>query len=159
MTGDGELIVMAPGEGRDVLRVNGERTMIKVGRAGTRGAYAVRENGAPPRFTSVPLHLHRDAEEAFYVLSGALAVQAGGRRIMAAAGSFVLIPRGMVHAIANPAEEPVRWLTLISPAERSEWIEAEEELLRASGGEPDAAALAAVHERFGLEIVGPPPPW
>jgi len=71
----------------------------------------------------------------------------------------VLIPRGMVHAIANPAEEPVRWLTLISPAERSEWIEAEEELLRASGGEPDAAALAAVHERFGLEIVGPPPPW
>jgi mannose-6-phosphate isomerase-like protein (cupin superfamily) len=114
MTGNGELIVVAPGEGRDVQRVNGERTTIKVGRAGTRGAYAVRENSGRPRSADVPLHVHRDAEEAFYVLSGRLAVLAGDRRITAEAGSFVLIPRGLVHAIANPSNQPVRWFTLIS---------------------------------------------
>jgi mannose-6-phosphate isomerase-like protein (cupin superfamily) len=159
MSGGGELIVVGPDEGHDVLRVNGERTTIKVGRAGTRGAYALRDNTAPPRFTSVPLHIHRDAEEAFYVVSGQLAVLAGGQRVTAAAGSFVLIPRGLVHALANPGGDHARWLTLISPAERSEWIEAEDELLRTSGGEPDGTEMAAIHERFGLEIVGPPPAW
>jgi hypothetical protein len=62
-----------------------------------------------------------------------------------------------VHSLANAAPEPVRWLTLISPAEQSEWIEAEHELLRAGGGYPHPEALAAIHRRFGLEIVGPPP--
>jgi mannose-6-phosphate isomerase-like protein (cupin superfamily) len=159
MTGAGGLIVVGPGEGRDVRRVNGEATTIKVGRVGTAGAYAVRENTAAPRYAGVPLHIHRDAEEAFYVLSGRLAVMAGDRRVTAEPGAFVLIPRGQVHSLANPGDEPVRWLTLISPAARSEWIEAEDELLQVSGGEPDAAALAAVHERFGLQIVGPPPRW
>ncbi len=98
------LVVVAPDEGREVVRLNGERTIIKVGREATRGAYAVRENGAPPGYASVPLHMD---------------------------------PRGMVHALANPGAEPVRWLTLISPADRSEWVEAEHELLLASDGEPD----------------------
>lgn len=153
------LVVVAPGEGREVVRLNGERTIIKAGREATRGAYAVRENGAPPGYASVPLHMHRSAEEAFYVLSGRLAVQAGGVRVDVEAGSFALVPRGMVHALANPGAEPVRWLTLISPADRSEWVEAEHELLLASDGEPDPDALAAIHRRYGLEIVGPPPRW
>jgi mannose-6-phosphate isomerase-like protein (cupin superfamily) len=153
------LVVVAPDEGREVVRLNGERTIIKAGREATRGAYAVRENGAPPGYASVPLHIHRNAEEAFYVLSGRLAVQAGDVRVDVEAGSFALVPRGMVHALANPGAEPVRWLTLISPADRSEWVEAEHELLLASDGEPDPDALAAIHRRYGLEIVGPPPRW
>jgi quercetin dioxygenase-like cupin family protein len=155
---DEDLIVVAPDAGREVIRVNGERTVIKAGREETRGAYAVRENIVPPGFTAVPLHIHRDAEEAFYVLSGRLSVLAAERRAEAAAGAFVLIPRGTVHAIANLGAEPARWLTVISPGERSEWIEAEHELL-AGSGEPDPAAFAAIHRRFGLEIVGPPPAW
>jgi uncharacterized cupin superfamily protein len=159
MTGphEADLIVVSAGEGRPVDRMNGERTTITIGRAATRGAYAVRENTAPPGFASVPLHIHRHAEEAFYVLSGVLSVQAGPRMVDAAAGSFALIPRGLVHSLANRAPHPVRWLTLISPAEHSEWIEAEQELLHESGGDPAPEALAAIHRRFGLEIVGPSP--
>ncbi len=159
MTGDVGAIVVGPGEGRLLTRINGEQTVVKIGQAGTRGAYAVRENASPPGSTTVPLHIHRDAEEAFYVLDGELAVLAGGHRSDAAAGSFVLIPRGVAHAIANLGRRQVRWLTLISPAAQSEWIEAEHELLTATRGEPDPAALAAIHRRFGLEIVGPPPQW
>jgi mannose-6-phosphate isomerase-like protein (cupin superfamily) len=159
MDRDGGAIVVASGEGREVVRVNGERTVIKAGRDATRGAYAVRENMAPPGFATVPLHIHRRAEEAFYVLSGRMAVLAAKRRVEVDAGSFVLIPRGTAHAIANPGAEAVRWLTVISPAEWSGWIEAEHDLLLASSGEPDPAALAAIHRRFALEIIGPPPAW
>jgi hypothetical protein len=77
---NGAVIVVAPAEGREVTRVNGERTVINAGRGVTRGAYAVRENTVPPAFTAVPSHIHRDAEEAFYVLSGRLSVLAGERR-------------------------------------------------------------------------------
>ncbi len=151
--------VVRPGEGLLLTRLNGERTVVKVGQAATRGAYAVRENTVPAGFSAVPLHVHRNAEEAFYVLDGELAVLAGGHRTDAAAGSFVLIPRGVTHAIANVGRRPVRWLTLFSPAAQSEWIEAEHELLTATPGEPDPLALAAIHRRFGLEIVGSPPQW
>jgi mannose-6-phosphate isomerase-like protein (cupin superfamily) len=140
-----------------VVRLNGEDTVLAVGEAETRGAYAARLNAAPPGFTAVPLHIHRAAEEAFLVLDGELTVHADGRTVAAPAGAFVLIPRGVVHAIANLGGGPVRWLTLISPAEPAGWVEAEHDLIAESAGSPDQAQLDEIHRRFGLEIVGPPP--
>jgi mannose-6-phosphate isomerase-like protein (cupin superfamily) len=154
----GNLVMVPPGGGLQVRRLNGEDTRVTAGAAQTRGAYAVRENAAPPRFGAVPLHIHRFAEEAFYVLDGTLTFYAPDRRFEAPTGSFVLIPRDTVHAIANSQTNPVRWLTLISPADESDWILAEHDLILASDGHPGADALAAIHRRFGLEIVGPPPP-
>jgi mannose-6-phosphate isomerase-like protein (cupin superfamily) len=142
------VVVVPAGAGRVVPRRLGEHTVVKAAEAETRGAYAVRENAAPAGFGGVPMHLHREAEEAFYVLEGELTVVTRAGTLAAPAGAFVLIPRGAVHAIANRGELPVRWLTLISPAWVSGWIEAE-------AAAPDD--LAAVHARYGLEIVGPPP--
>jgi hypothetical protein len=96
------ITLLQPGEGRGVSRQLGERTVIKGDSAGTRGAYALRENEAP---------------------------------------------RGTVHTLANRGTSPVRWLTLLSPAWISGWIEEE-----TSGNQ------AEVFARYGLEIVGPPPP-
>ena len=123
--------------------------MVKATEADTRGAYAVRENRVPAGFGGVPLHLHREAEEAFWILEGELTVHLQNRRLAAAAGAFVLIPRGTVHSIANRGTAPVRWLTLISPAWASGWIEEE-------AADPDRRT--AIYARYGLEIVGPPPP-
>jgi mannose-6-phosphate isomerase-like protein (cupin superfamily) len=140
-----------------VARLNGEDTVLTVGGAETRGAYAARLNAAPRGFTAVPLHIHRDAEEAFLVLDGELTVHADGRSVAAPPGAFVLIPRGLVHAIANLGSTPVRWLTLISPAAPAAWVEAEDDLIVESAGSPNQAQLDEIHRRFGLEIVGPPP--
>lgn len=141
-------IVVLPGEGRVVPRRYGERTVVKAALTETRGAYAVRENLVPARFGGVPLHVHREAEEAFYVLEGKLTVFSGDRVLAAPAGSFVLVPRGTVHSIANRGAVPVRWLTVISPAWVSVWIEEE-------SADPDRQA--EIYARYGLEIVGPPP--
>jgi mannose-6-phosphate isomerase-like protein (cupin superfamily) len=155
----GAILVVRPGEGKSVHRRYGEQTVIKVAQAETRGAYAVRENAAPAGFGGVPLHIHHTAEEAFYVLDGELTVYAADAVLPAPAGSFVLIPRGTPHSFANRGPAGVRWLTILSPAWVSAWVEEESELLRSSApGEPDAAALRAIGERYGLEVVGPPPP-
>ncbi len=149
-------------EGRAVSRLNGESTVVKLEPEWTRGAYALRSNTAPPRFTSVPLHRHRDMEEAFVVVTGTMSVVAGSRRLDAGPGEVCLIPRGLPHALANLGDVPVSWLTLLSPGYRSGWIDEEERLIDRAHGDPslvDDAALRAVHERYGLEILGPPPDW
>ncbi len=149
-------------EGRAVSRLNGESTVVKLEPEATHGAYALRSNTAPPHFVSVPLHRHRDMEEAFVVVAGTMSVVAGSRRLDAGPGEVCLIPRGLPHALANLGDVPVEWLTLLSPGDRSGWIDDEERLIREADGDPslvDDAALHAVHERYGLEIVGPPPDW
>lgn len=156
------VIVLGPGDGKAVERPSSEQTVIKVAEAETHGAYALRENVVPAGSSGVPFHIHRDAEEAFYVLTGELTVYAADRTLAAPAGSFVLVPRGVIHSLANWGADAVRSLTIISPAWVSRWIEEESELLRsASHGAPDAsqstALRTAMYERYGLEIVGPPP--
>jgi len=65
----------------------------------TRDAYAVVERSTLPE----AVHEHADQEEAFYVLSGELTVEAEGATITAAPGTFVLVPRGVAHRhIAAP---------------------------------------------------------
>ena len=151
-----EIVVVGPEAGKLVPRRFGERTIVKASGDETAEAYAVRENTVPASFSGVPLHIHHTAEEAFYVLDGELTVFNEAEAISASTGSFVLIPRGVVHSIANRGAAPVRFLTLLSPAWVSGWIEAEAKLM-SSGDEPDDDALAELYARYDLEIVGPPP--
>ena len=112
---DARILLVPPGGGVPVVRLNGETTVLVAGAQETGGAYALRRNSAPPGFDAVPLHVHRGAEEAFLVTDGELAVYAGGRWRTAPSGSFVLIPRGTEHALGNPSAATVSWITLISP--------------------------------------------
>ncbi|HET9566400.1 MAG TPA: cupin domain-containing protein, partial [Mycobacterium sp.] len=52
----------------------------------------------------------------FYVLSGRLAVWVDGTEQVAEPGAFLLVPRGVPHAARRVTDEPVRMLTLVSPA-------------------------------------------
>ena len=61
-------------------------------------------------------HLHRNHEETFYVLEGELTVRVGERTFTAPVGSFVVVPRGVVHQPSNPGTEPTRVLLIFSPA-------------------------------------------
>jgi mannose-6-phosphate isomerase-like protein (cupin superfamily) len=160
-TPDAPLLLRAD-EGRPVARLGGETTVVKLEPGWTHGAYALRDNRIPPGFRGVPLHVHRAAEEAFYVLTGTMSVLAGDQRVDAGPGDTCLIPRGTPHALANLTDEPVTWLTLLSPGDQSGWVDDEERLLAEAGGVRDAVdqdLLRAVHDRYGLEILGPPPDW
>jgi mannose-6-phosphate isomerase-like protein (cupin superfamily) len=50
----------------------------------------------PPRWIA-PLHLHRNDDEAWYVLEGTLCARLGEDVVEAKAGSAVFVPRGTPH--------------------------------------------------------------
>ena len=143
------LHLVGPGEGATVSALGSTYRTKTDGRA-TGGAYSLVEEelwGDP-----TPLHVHTREEEAFYVLSGRVAVWADGTEKVAEPGSFVVVPRGVPHAVRRVGEEPPRMLTLISPAGLQRFFEAvvregEEEIL----AQPER--LVALAAEFGSEIL------
>ena len=76
-----------PAVGRYTVKANAETS---------RGALIqllVRES----RGAAVPLHVHHDTDETFYVITGAMTVEIGGERFEARAGDYVFAPRGVPH--------------------------------------------------------------
>ena len=67
----------------------------------------------PPRWIA-PLHLHRNDDEAWYVLGGRLCVKMGDEEVELRAGSGVLVPRGTPHTYWNPGPERVRYLLVMT---------------------------------------------
>jgi mannose-6-phosphate isomerase-like protein (cupin superfamily) len=68
----------------------------------------------PPRWIA-PLHVHRNDDEAWYVLEGTLCVRVGKEVVEARAGAAVLVPRGTVHTYWNPAPDLCRYLLVMTP--------------------------------------------
>lgn len=108
--------------------------------------------------SAVRFHIHHTTEEAFYVLEGGMTLMTTERGVNAIAGSSVHIPRGTIHAFTNHEATPLRRLTFISPGWVSAWIENEGALLEDAGTqEPDVARQRVIYEKYGLEVVTPPP--
>jgi mannose-6-phosphate isomerase-like protein (cupin superfamily) len=57
-------------------------------------------------------------EESFYILSGEVLVNIGGKRFHLREGDFGFMPVGVPHAWHNPGPEPVEWFRLRSPQPR-----------------------------------------
>lgn len=67
----------------------------------------------PPRWIA-PLHLHRNDDEAWYVLEGTLCVRVGKDVVEAKAGSAVFVSRGTAHTYWNPGPRRVRYLLVMT---------------------------------------------
>lgn len=100
----------------------------------------------PPRWIA-PLHLHRNDDEAWYVLEGALCVRRGDEVVEARAGSGVWVPRGTPHTYWNPGTGLCRYL-LVMPSNIYGLIQDIHAM-----GDRSAAALKAVFEKHDSELV------
>jgi mannose-6-phosphate isomerase-like protein (cupin superfamily) len=146
------------GDGRSVWSLGGRFT-TKADTATTEGRFALVESLAF-RSTEPPLHVHRNEDEAWYVLDGRMTFFVAEEVLEATPGTFVFAPRGLPHTFTVDVE-PTRVLVLASPAGFEHF--AEELGVPAHGDEPPTAlplpapdVLAPVAERYGIEIVGPP---
>jgi quercetin dioxygenase-like cupin family protein len=152
---------LGPGEG-EALWFNGGLGVLKATRDQTEGRFAALELLAPKGFAS-PLHVHREEDEFFVVLSGEVRVQHGDEVIEAVAGSLVYGPRKVPHAFHVDSKE-ARILLLFGPAGVEGFFRDAGKPARSPGLPPageqflDKAALKEIGERYGQDFVGPPLP-
>ncbi len=150
-------VVVGPGDGKTFSGRGGGYTMVtKATDEETRGAYAFQEMTVAPGFPWVPPHIHRNEDEAMYVLEGECTVRVGGRTRTLGPGTFVLMPRGVAHTFSNPGTVQARVIVISSPGAVIRYFEEAAELTNASPtGQPDMKRLAALAGRYGVEFVSP----
>ena len=78
-------------------------------------AYVAWVGAMPAGDQGPPLHIHPHTHEAFYVADGELTFQFGDQEVVAPAGTFVFVPRGIVHTARNSGPGPMRGLLILSP--------------------------------------------
>jgi uncharacterized cupin superfamily protein len=93
-----------------------------------------------------PLHIHYGDDEAWYVLEGTLGFVRGDERLVAAAGSGVLVPRGVPHTFWNAGSARARYLVVLTPRVAA---------LIAALHEPGALDdLQSLFRRFDSDVLG-----
>ena len=94
--------------------VPGEQMAIHVPSEKIGGRFAVVETIAAPG-AAAPPHIHRSADEYFFVLQGQMHFLCDGVEFDAAEGTSVLIPRGVAHNWVNLTDKAVRTLVTFTP--------------------------------------------
>src|SRR6266496_5601153 len=102
---------------------------------------------ATPRWIA-PLHLHRNDDEAWYVLEGVLCVKVGDDDVEVRAGSGVLVPRGTAHTYWNPGPGRLRYLLIMT----SRIYQLIQDIHAMKDRSP--AALRAVFEKNDSKLLG-----
>jgi quercetin dioxygenase-like cupin family protein len=147
-------------EGEDLWVLGGLYSFL--GSSGETGAYLACQVEGPQGF-AIPVHLHDDEEEGFYVADGEVTVFLGeeGRRL--GRGAFAFAARGTPHAFRLETPDALL-LLLVSPGSKHEPMLREMGTLASAHRippppeeAPNAAELGAISARHGTHVVGPPP--
>jgi mannose-6-phosphate isomerase-like protein (cupin superfamily) len=78
-------------------------------------ALAVTETVYGPGERGPDLHVHRHHADVFVVVDGEIELTAGDRVLTVPAGSFVLVPAGVVHSFRNAGGTDTRFFNLHVP--------------------------------------------
>ena len=112
--GDRGFVPVPPGGGRSVWFNGGLVTFYALGED-TGGSFTLFEEALAPQDRALP-HLHHEEDQAFYVLEGEHEFVCDGHAFASGKGSFIYVPRGIVHSYENVGTEPGRLLILSTPA-------------------------------------------
>lgn len=149
--GDGAY-VLRPGEGRSI-DLGGFRMSVKATGEQTNGSFSLLEAAEPAGF-GPPLHIHRDAAEAFYVLEGEYVIFLDGREFVCPAGSFIFIPAGLAHGF-RVGGVASRKLNLYVPAAMVGYFD--DVAAATKAGEVDPDQLSEIALGYSMEVIGPVP--
>lgn len=148
----GEAYALGPGEGR-AIELGPFAMTVKATAEETGGVVSVLEAEEPPDF-GPPMHLHHDADEAFYVLDGEYVMFLEDREIPCPAGSFIFIPRGVRHGFKVGAVAS-RKLNFYFPAAMIGYFDDLSDAIKR--GEVDESELGEIARRNSMEVLGPVP--
>lgn len=146
--------ILRPAEEGEEVGLGPNRVAFVLGGTETGGRYSLTAwTMAPPPAPTPPVHIHEDADEAVYVVAGALTCQVGDRALAAGPGAVALVPRGTPHTLANPGPAPARFLVVLSPPGFEGYWRATARLL-AAGGSPDPSEVLALQQRYQMASSG-----
>ena len=95
-----EGFVRLPGDG-ETTDLFGDTYTVKAAGDETNSVLAVIEADLAPKSSGTPLHINTLEDENYYIVEGTLTFRISEETIEAPAGSFVHIPRGVVHTHWN----------------------------------------------------------
>ena len=130
---------------------------FKVVAEDTNGAFSLAEVTAGPEFAPPP-HVHHRQDESFYVLEGAFEFSIGGRAFTAGAGSFVYLPKGIVHMHRAAGGASAKAVVMYTPAGVERFIEEAGKPatdLSATPRPPELPELeriVAIAVKYGIEV-------
>src|SRR5829696_6016758 len=103
--------LVPPGEGAEIPNVGMRH---KVDPKPFSGALGIVEGTISPG-TLIPPHTHSREDECFYVLEGSVTFDHDGVEEQAAAGTYVIRPRGIPHALWNSGNAVARVMVIHTP--------------------------------------------
>lgn len=135
-------------EAGEVLNVFGGLMTVKMD--GTAGLYLA-EHAAPPGY-AVPLHVHDEDDETFWILDGTITAQSTGGDFRAGPGACIRLPHGVPHGFRNETASPLRMLVMCTPGRRvAAMFRALDHLT--STGTPDRESIGAVCAQYGVHML------
>src|SRR5947199_10826183 len=140
-------VVRMPGEGKQVSLAGQPMTFLVTG-DDTKHT-SMFDWTLPPGF-STGLHVHRVQEETFYVLEGECEWQVGDQKVRAKPGTYLFIPPGVPHNIANASDKPARVLMTVSPPGHEHYFE-ELAAMVAYGRPADPDEIARLRARYDTD--------
>ena len=146
-------VVVRPGEGRFIAVGSGSGVTVKVSEPETGGLCTVWEGRVGPGMVGAGPHYHHERDEFIYVLQGEIVLRIGEEQHIAAAGTFVFVPRETIHGFHNASRESATLLVMHHPAGFDRFLDEMQQLAARHGSQEERAALAA---RFDM-IPAPPP--
>jgi len=155
----GRGFVLGPDQGEAYYWL-GSLTLNKVMGSHTGGRLDLVDHRVPPGYAP-PKHVHRDADEVFYLVDGTLEVTCGDDSWHVEPGSVVFLPRGVPHGFVAGSAGPARTLLINAGAGFADLIV---ELGTPASGlvlpgdevpMPDPSQIATASDKHGIE---PAPP-
>jgi mannose-6-phosphate isomerase-like protein (cupin superfamily) len=134
--------------------VLGQHVRMQLGSAETAGNFCLITITMPPR-SGVGPHRHRVEDELFYVARGTVLFSLSGRDMPAGPGTFIFVPAGVMHAIANPAPVPATLIDYHAPGGFERFIVETGTPCTDRNAEPpplDPEKARASMARYGMEL-------
>jgi mannose-6-phosphate isomerase-like protein (cupin superfamily) len=142
-----DAVILLPGQG-ERIEAGASTAVMKATAQTTDGAFSMSEVTFPAGMNGPPPHAHSFTTDTFSVLEGTLHMIVGDREIDAPAGSYILVPQGVVHTFANTSEEPVRFLNINAPGGWENYLRDLADAMRSGSmpGTPEFAQIVAKYD-------------